>query len=324
MSASRRASGAVAEVLSKEGVVSLHSRCGRCVAAGHCAVDHIKARLPLIQPQLKVGSAASREVLRPPLDVEDAVGSSATYRCEYARRAIDQIQVVPIREDCVVVGSPWQAEVAEGRIRGRKLRIAVGRQIDHRKRLVVQRVREGQCNWCHLIIAMVTDVCRAWHDASAYLIYHVHANAGRGRWSWRRCKRSRWGGRRCWRCGSCCSRRWRRTACGRRRWRAAGSARRLDSNRHRRTCLEKADGGAGTSRRLICVEAKIVQRAITNRVGVLISRKGFGVPRYGIGELGNIPRCAAITLVVKCTVICPGGMLRRRMKCDVTNINSKA
>jgi hypothetical protein len=43
LSASRRASGAVAEVLSKERVVSLHSGCGRCVAISHCAVDHVKA-----------------------------------------------------------------------------------------------------------------------------------------------------------------------------------------------------------------------------------------------------------------------------------------
>jgi len=43
LSASRRTTGAVAEVLSKERVVSLHSGCGRCVAISHCAVDHVKA-----------------------------------------------------------------------------------------------------------------------------------------------------------------------------------------------------------------------------------------------------------------------------------------
>ena len=103
LSASRRTTGAVAEVLSKERVVSLHSGCGRCVAVTHCAVDHVKAWLPLVQPQLEAGTAAPREVLCPPLDVEDAVGSSATYRCEYAEPAIDQIKVVPIRVDGVVV-----------------------------------------------------------------------------------------------------------------------------------------------------------------------------------------------------------------------------
>ena len=82
--ASSRHTRAVAEVLVKGGVVLLHSGCGRCVGVSHCAVDHVKACLPLIQPQLEAGTAASREVLRTPLDVEDAVGSSATYRCEYA------------------------------------------------------------------------------------------------------------------------------------------------------------------------------------------------------------------------------------------------
>ena len=52
--------------------------------------------------------------------------------------AIDQIQVVPIREDGVVVGGPWQALVGEGRIGGCELRIAVGRQIDRGEGLVVQ------------------------------------------------------------------------------------------------------------------------------------------------------------------------------------------
>ena len=130
MPASSRLTRAVAEVLVKGGVVLLHSGCGRCVAVSHCAVDHVKACLPLIQPQLEAGTAASREVLCPPLNVEDAVGSSATYRCEYAEPTIDQIQVVPIREDGVVVGGPWQALVGEGRIGGCELRIAVGRQID--------------------------------------------------------------------------------------------------------------------------------------------------------------------------------------------------
>src|SRR5438477_506347 len=87
---------------------------GVVVAVGHCAVDHVKATLPLVQPQLEIGTAAAREVLRPPLDVKDAVGRTATYRGEYAKPAINQIQVVPIWEDGVVVGSPRQASVRKG------------------------------------------------------------------------------------------------------------------------------------------------------------------------------------------------------------------
>ena len=142
MSASSRLAGTVAEVLVEGGVVLLHPGCGRCVAAAHCAVDHVKACLSFIQPQLEPGVAATREVLRPPLNVEDAVGSSATYGCEYAKPAIDQIQVVPVREDGVVVGGPRQALVGEGRIGGRELGVAIGRQIDRGEGLVVQAVRE--------------------------------------------------------------------------------------------------------------------------------------------------------------------------------------
>src|SRR5206468_4049003 len=89
--ASSRTTHAVAEVLGKGGGVLLHTGRGRCVPVGHCAVDNIEATLPLIQPQLEIGTAAPREVLRPPLNVEDAVGLTATYRCEYAEPVIADI-----------------------------------------------------------------------------------------------------------------------------------------------------------------------------------------------------------------------------------------
>src|SRR4029077_4279547 len=179
---SRRTTGAVAEVLSKEGVVSLHSGCGRCVAITHCAVDHVKAWLPpLVQPQLEAGTTAPREVLRPPLNVEDTVGSSATYRCEYTKPTVDQIQVVPIWEDGVVVGEPWQALVSKGRVSGCELRVAIGREINAGKALVIQRVRKWQGHGGHRIIPVVADVGRARHDAAADLIDHVRTDAGRRR-----------------------------------------------------------------------------------------------------------------------------------------------
>ena len=125
MPARGRSTRAVAEVLNESAVVSLHPRCGRCVAASHCSVDHIEATLSLVQPQLDVGSAAPREVLCPPLNVEYAVRCCAAYRGEDAGRAIDQIQIIPVRVDGVIVGKPRQALVGKGRIRGRELGIAV-------------------------------------------------------------------------------------------------------------------------------------------------------------------------------------------------------
>ena len=113
------------QILIKACVVSLHSRCGRCVAPAHCAVEHVKACLPLVQPQLEVGAATPREILCAPLDVEDAIRRSATYRCEYAEPAINQIQIVPVWVDRVVVGGPRQALVGEGGVRSHELRIAV-------------------------------------------------------------------------------------------------------------------------------------------------------------------------------------------------------
>jgi hypothetical protein len=71
------------------------------------------------------------------------------------------------------VGGQRQAYVEEGRIRGRELRIAVGRQIDRVEGLVVQRVREWECDGGYLIIRVIADIRRAWHDAAAYLSYRV-------------------------------------------------------------------------------------------------------------------------------------------------------
>ena len=79
------------------------------------------------------------------------------------------------------MGGPRQALVGEGRIARRELRIAVGRQIDRGEALVVQGVREWQGDGGDRIVPVIADVGRAWHDAAAYLIYHVRANARRGR-----------------------------------------------------------------------------------------------------------------------------------------------
>ena len=107
------------------------------------------------------------------------------------------------------------------------------------------------------------------------------------------------------------------------RWRA-DPRRCLDRNHHRRACLEVADCRIGTLRRLIGVEPEIIQCAPANRVGVLILCKGFCVPRYGISSLSHSPRRAAVTLVVERAVVCPAGLLRRRVKADVTDIDPRA
>jgi hypothetical protein len=207
---SSRTSRAVAEVLDESAVISLHPCCGRCVAASHCAVDHVKTSLSLVQPQLKAGTAIPREVLRPPLDVEDAVGRSATYRGEDAEPTVDQIQVVPIRVDRVVVSEPWQARVRKGCVHSHELRVAVGRQIDARESRVVQTIREGQRNGDDLIIPVIAGVRSAWHDTAPNLSDGVVAHA-----RCRRCRRS-WTGRGCRR----------RSGSGRSRWRRRRSSRR--------------------------------------------------------------------------------------------------
>jgi hypothetical protein len=54
----------------------------------------------------------------------------------------------------------------------------------------------------------------------------------------------------------------------------------------------------------------------------LILRKRFRVPGDKACVLRNIPRCAAITLIVKRAVICPAGFLTRGVKPDVRDVYS--
>lgn len=51
-------------------------------------------------------------------------------------------------------------------------------------------------------------------------------------------------------------------------------------------------------------------------------RKRFTAPAYGINGLINGPRSAAVTLIVKCTVVCPAGLLGRCMKADVAYVHA--
>src|SRR4029077_17558295 len=76
--------------------------------------------------------------------------------------------------------------------------------------------------------------------------------------------------------------------------------------------------------RLVRIKPEVIHRAEANRVGVLILRKSFGVPRYRIAGLSHSPWSAAITLIVKRAVVCPAGMLWRRMKSDIGDDYSRS
>src|SRR4029077_5248738 len=149
------------------------------------------------QSQLEVGTAAPGEVLCSPLDVQDAVGSSATDRSENPKARVYRIQVVPVWKDRVVVLGPRQANIGKRRIRGRELGIAVGRQIDGGEGLAVQGGREGQRKCGDAVVAMIADIRRARHNASAYLNYRKTC-AGYRCWSRRGRRRRGWTGCRCW------------------------------------------------------------------------------------------------------------------------------
>jgi hypothetical protein len=148
--------------------------------------------LPLIQPQLVVSHHGDiGKVDRAPFDIEDPVGRCARYRREDAASSTRESRapglrigalVIPIREDRLIVTGPRQrTDIGKGRVRGRKLRIAVGRHFDAVKGLVVQGVRERQRDVSYLIVAMIAAIGCPCHDATAYLIYHVRTDARRRR-----------------------------------------------------------------------------------------------------------------------------------------------
>ena len=73
---------------------------------------------------------------------------------------------------------------------------------------------------------------------------------------------------------------------------------------------------------MVRIEPEIIQCAPANRIGILVLRKRFGVPRYGIGCLSESPRCAAVTLIVKRAIVCPARLLWRRVKAYVAYVDS--
>jgi hypothetical protein len=76
---------------------------------------------------------------------------------------------------------------------------------------------------------------------------------------------------------------------------------------------------------LIGIETEVVKRAVANRIRVLISCKRFRVPCDKVWICSvNIPRRAAISGVSYRPIMRKAGMLRRRMKLDVSNIDSSS
>jgi hypothetical protein len=70
---------------------------------------------------------------------------------------------------------------------------------------------------------------------------------------------------------------------------------------------------------LIGIKPEVIQRAVANRIGVLVLGKRLAVPGDGAAILGNSPRRVAITLVSLRAIMRKPGMLRRRMKLDLAD-----
>ena len=77
---------------------------------------------------------------------------------------------------------------------------------------------------------------------------------------------------------------------------------------------------------MVGVEPEIIKCSEAYRVGVLVGRKRFRAPGDRGAVLGNlnIPRCAAVSGVSYGAIVRDARMLRRRMKLDVTNVDSSS
>ena len=75
---------------------------------------------------------------------------------------------------------------------------------------------------------------------------------------------------------------------------------------------------------MIGIEPEVIERAPANRIRVLILRKRLGVPGDGIARLSDTPWRAVVTMIVLGAVICPAGLLRRRVKSDIAHVHPRA
>ena len=73
---------------------------------------------------------------------------------------------------------------------------------------------------------------------------------------------------------------------------------------------------------MVGIKSKIIHCGEANRISVLIRCKRFGAPCDRACVLSNIPRRAAIPSISLGAIVCPAGMLKRRMKPDVRDICS--
>ena len=69
---------------------------------------------------------------------------------------------------------------------------------------------------------------------------------------------------------------------------------------------------------------KLYMRGEANRIGILICRKRFRAPGERACVPGNIPRCAAIPSISQSAIMWPTGLLDRRMKPDITDVDSRS
>jgi hypothetical protein len=80
-----------------------------------------------------------------------------------------------------MTGPRQGTDIGKSRVGSRELRIAVGRHVDAVKGLVVQGIGERQRNGGYHVVPMIAGIGRPCHDAAAYLVYHVLADARSGR-----------------------------------------------------------------------------------------------------------------------------------------------
>ena len=101
---------------------------------------------------------------------------------------------------------------------------------------------------------------------------------------------------------------------------------RLDFDSHGRSSLKEANCRVGSLWRLVGVEPEVIQRAEANGIGVCVLRDSFAVPSYRrVARLVIIrPRRAAVPGISLGAIVCEARMLRRRMKPDVTDVNSRS
>ncbi len=150
---------------------------GAGAAPVHLSIHYLKMIVGFEKADLKIGPVRSvSEENSAILDIQDAVGRSALHRRENAarsagiRRAAGEVghglQIVPVRQDRVVLRSSRQAAIGKSVAIGGEAQRAIGPNDGRGEALIIEMGGERQGDRRCAIVGVIASIARARNDRS--------------------------------------------------------------------------------------------------------------------------------------------------------------